>query len=138
MDRMKEICLDLVEDPKRSEFIAKLKSLKTVRERIEMIDRALMNHKVKANLSDFPDDQAKRLFYLLQSLGVDLDLCEYYRNFYSRHNRKIHHICRATSDKAMTVCGGNKGKCNKGYFTSRGEPLVKVERLVKRIDWARL
>lgn len=138
MDRMKEICLDITEEPNDSEFVAKLKSLPTVNERIEMIDRALMNHKVKANLTDFPDDMVKRLFYLLQSLGADLDLCEYYRNFYSRRNHKIHHICRATAEKAMTTCGGNRSKCSKGFYGPKSEPLKQPEKTAKRIDWARL
>jgi len=91
---MKECAKDIIDAPGGDEFLEELKLAHDDNERIRLLDERLTRLNIsKASLADYDRDRQSRFLYLFHALGIDLGLCDYYRIFYSRRNKKMHQIC---------------------------------------------
>lgn len=127
MDQMKGIADDIFLSTNRESLVSELANLPDVNSRIELLKEYVANSNIsKSDFSDFPPDRQLRLLYIIQSLGVDLGLCDYYRIFFSKTQGKMHHICEATKDKARATCNGACRDCNQGFFDDTGVQIHEI------------
>jgi len=93
-------------------LIERLNRLPTVQERIKLISDIMVTINIsKDPLSFYSSDEQLYLIYLFQQKGVEMGLCPYFYIFYSKRNKKFHHICKNTKEKERVYCKGKITKC---------------------------
>lgn len=98
-------------------MIEDLKKIPTIQERYRLIEEAVTIANIsKTNFSFYSPDEQLYIIYLVQEKGIAMGLCPYFYIFFSKKNQKFHHICKATSEKKRTRCGGLTQICDKGVY----------------------
>ena len=90
----------------------RLNELPTIQERIKLISDIMVTVNIsKEPMSFYSSDEQLYLMYLFQQKGVDTGLCLYFHIFYSKRNKKFHHVCKKTKERGRVYCRGKIGNC---------------------------
>jgi hypothetical protein len=135
MDLMKECAGRIKRD---GDKFQEIKNGTDNNEKIKAVNSAISNLNItKTELGNLTREDISRLLYLLQNLGIELDICEHYRIFFSGKNKKYHQICEGTRENIKTNCFGDKRKCEFDFFDERGNKIKQIEKNKKR-KWDKL
>lgn len=136
MDFMKECVWRIKRKPGQMEEIS---GAITLQAKIKAIDNAISNLNIsKASLKQYTREEISRLFYMFQNIGIELNICEHYRSFFSNKNKKYHQICEGTRSKIQTQCFGDRRKCTFGFFDTKCKLLKGPEQENKKRNWDKL
>lgn len=137
----KEIAWRIAIHPER---VSTINEWKTPQERIRLLNQVLLGLNItKWELHEVENEiwveWTLRVNYLIQSLlGTPLWLCDWFRIFHSRKNRKYHSICLMTADKTRAKCSWIVGRCHLWFFGKDWKNIKPPEREWRKIKFNKL